>query len=119
MPVLPIEPIGFDVSHEHRFLVDRFAFQLQAQCFSHRAGAAVASDQEVDSYGFPSRKRSVYTILILPEIDDRSFELYPATQSVKTFAEERLGARLRNHPQVRIRGAHGRRLGGAERPPAD
>ena len=56
MPVAAIKSFDLDVRYQHGLLVDRLAFEPQAERFSHRAVAAVAPDQEVRSRPFAGRE---------------------------------------------------------------
>ena len=111
MPVAAIKSFDLDVRNEHRLLVDRLAFESQPERFSHRAVATVGPDQEVRAHPFTGRERGVHSVLILGERRQHLAEFDLAAERPQTLAQDRFGARLRHHPQVRIRHALGRPFG--------
>ena len=111
MPVAAIKSLDLDIRYQHGLLVERLAFHPQAERFSHRAVAAVAPDQEVRSHDFAGRERGLHSVLILRERRECLAEFDLAAERAQTLAQDRLRARLRNHPEVRIRHALCRLLG--------
>ena len=56
MPIPAVKTHHFNVRHQHRLLVDRLAFEPQAERFSHRAVAAVGPHQVVCAHYFTVRE---------------------------------------------------------------
>ena len=103
MPVAAIESIDLDVSHEHGFLVDRFAIEPQAERLSHHAVATITADQKIRVHPFAGGEPGVHSVLILRERRECMSEFHLSAEHAQTVAQDRLCAGLRHHPQVRIR----------------